>query len=150
MDNTPCHAHKRTGVLQLWCLWQPRSRVAGLSAQELRQDFENQLKPNWRPRNGPYGPWNIERGLIPTEFRQCRINLSKFRISLAAALTVTLRPNDPAVLRVPRRRKFTVRSQFAIAQWFTIATPLRGRHFPWFLRHFSSQKRVRSVVIWGA
>ena len=56
---------------------------------------------------------------------------------------------DPAVLKILCDNKFTMRSKSTIAQWFTIATPLRGHHFPRFLQASPSQRRVHSVVDMG-
>ena len=55
-------------------------------------------------------------------------------------------PKGPCVLKILRDCQLTMRSKFAIAQRFAIATPFSGHHFPWFFRHLSSQRRVHNVV----
>ena len=57
-----------------------------------------------------------------------------------------LYPKDPTVLKILCHSKFTTRSKFTIAQWFTMVTPSCGRHCPWFYRQPSSQKRVHTAV----
>ena len=50
-------------------------------------------------------------------------------------------PKDPAVLQILHRSKFTLRSKFAIAQWFAMATPPAQTQFSWVLQAFSPPNR---------
>ena len=50
-------------------------------------------------------------------------------------------PKDPAVLKILRRSKFTMRSKFIIAQWFTMATPPVLTQFSLVLSAFFPWKR---------
>ena len=72
-------------------------------------------------------------------------NLSGAHCALRAAMRCDVKthhanPKDPAVLKILRHSKLTVRSNFTSAQWFTMATPLALTQFSWVLQAFFPSK----------
>ena len=58
-------------------------------------------------------------------------------------------PKDPAVLKILRRSKLLCIVNLLPHSDLLSRRTLCGRHFPWNCRHFSSQRRVPSVVNLG-